>query len=129
MIVEALAAQAASQGDDGRAGERAHAATDALLPGLTGWQRVVVPDDSSSIGCSLASLELRARTGATVLAIQRGESGVAVPDANEPLRAGDVLAITGSHDAIAAAVLLIRRGGCAGASDPGAVSPGGDLAG
>ncbi|MGH2610476.1 MAG: TrkA C-terminal domain-containing protein [Tepidiformaceae bacterium] len=42
-------------------------------------------------------------TGATVLAITRERGGVVVPTATEVLRAGDILALAGSHRAIAAA--------------------------
>jgi CPA2 family monovalent cation:H+ antiporter-2 len=44
-----------------------------------------------------------------VLAIARGEAGVIVPVAGEVLRAGDVLALAGTHDAVAAASELLRR--------------------
>ena len=55
------------------------------------------------VGRSLAELDLRARTGATVLAIGHGDHGLATPSPTEPLRAGDVLAVAGSDTAIAAA--------------------------
>ena len=56
---------------------------------------------------SLAELELRAATGATVLAIVRGSAGIAVPDAHEPLREADVLAIAGTSEAIEAAIAVL----------------------
>jgi CPA2 family monovalent cation:H+ antiporter-2 len=46
-------------------------------------------------------------TGATVLAIQRGEQSVLVPSGHERLQAGDVLAIAGTHDAVEAAKELL----------------------
>ncbi len=48
-------------------------------------------------------MNLRGRTGATVLAITRTHGGVLVPTADERLRAGDVLAVAGTHEAIEAA--------------------------
>jgi CPA2 family monovalent cation:H+ antiporter-2 len=42
-----------------------------------------------------------------VLAVTRSEGGVIVPTAKELLRAGDVLALAGTHDAIAAATAAI----------------------
>ena len=54
-----------------------------------------------------AASPLRSATGATVLAIVRGEQGFAVPDAHDPLFAGDLLAIAGTPQAIAAATELL----------------------
>ncbi|HEU0036643.1 MAG TPA: cation:proton antiporter [Kofleriaceae bacterium] len=79
------------------------AQVDALLPGFSGLASVKLDDRSPVLGRSLAELDLRARTGATVLAIARGDHGLATPSPTEPLRAGDVLALTGSDEAIAAA--------------------------
>ncbi len=101
-IVEALATQTA--GGTGHAPEEATL----TLPG-TDWERVVVPAGSAAIGRSLAQLEVRGTTGATVLAIQRGDEGLVVPDAHEPLRAADVLAVAGSTEAISAARALLER--------------------
>ena len=59
-------------------------------------------------GKSLAELDLRGLTGATVLAITRGEQGLVVPTANEVLAAGDVLAVSGTHEAVRAAIELLQ---------------------
>jgi CPA2 family monovalent cation:H+ antiporter-2 len=79
-----------------------------MLPGFSGLTSVTV--GGSWAGRSLAELDLRARTGATVLAIARGEGGFATPEPTEPLRAGDVLALFGSEDAIAAARSALTSG-------------------
>ena len=105
VILEALAAQSAA---DGRHAPDPHAAA-ALLPGLTDWERVEIPAGAHAIGHSLADLALRGTTGATVLAIWRAEGGLAVPDAHEPLRAGDILAVTGSAEARTAAAAMLRE--------------------
>jgi CPA2 family monovalent cation:H+ antiporter-2 len=55
----------------------------------------------------LSQLNLRGVTGASVLAIQRGDEGVLVPTATDVLRVGDVLALTGTHAAIDAARALL----------------------
>jgi CPA2 family monovalent cation:H+ antiporter-2 len=57
---------------------------------------------------TLAELNLRGLTGATVLAITRHGEPVMIPTGHEVLRDGDVLAIAGSHEAITAAVNLLR---------------------
>jgi monovalent cation:H+ antiporter-2, CPA2 family len=80
-----------------------------ILPGFGGMTSVTVGDDSPAIGQSLAQLDLRAKTGATVLAIGRGEHGLASPSPTVPLRPGDVLALAGSGDAITAARALLDR--------------------
>ncbi len=76
---------------------------DTVLPGFGGLVSITLSDGSPAIGKSLAELDLRARTGASVLAIGRGAGGFATPNPAEPLQVRDVLALTGSDDAIAAA--------------------------
>jgi CPA2 family monovalent cation:H+ antiporter-2 len=81
----------------------------ALLPGLDAIP-VVLAEGSSAIGKSLAELDLRAKTGASVLAIQRDGGGTVNPSPHEALRAGDVLALAGSADAMLAAREVLLRG-------------------
>lgn len=78
-----------------------------LLPGLGQPTTVLIPEGSRAVGKSLAELEVRSATGASVLAIVRGDSGVTVPNAGERLRAGDVLALVGTSEAVAAARALL----------------------
>jgi CPA2 family monovalent cation:H+ antiporter-2 len=81
---------------------------DTILPGFGGLVSVVLADASPAVGQSLAQLDLRARTGATVLAIGRVEHGLASPAPDEALRAGDTLALAGSDDAIIAARAMLE---------------------
>jgi CPA2 family monovalent cation:H+ antiporter-2 len=74
-----------------------------LMPGMSDVAAVTLPENSAAVGRSLADLDLRARTGATVLAIRRGEVGLPAPSPKEPLRSGDVLALAGSDAELAAA--------------------------
>jgi CPA2 family monovalent cation:H+ antiporter-2 len=60
------------------------------------------------VGRTLAELDLRGLTGATVLAITRRAGAVLVPTASETLEPGDVLALAGTEEAIAAAQALLR---------------------
>ncbi|MGE0551167.1 MAG: cation:proton antiporter [Kofleriaceae bacterium] len=106
-LIEALAAQSSASGDR-HAQDEAMAQARGLFPGLGAPIRFEVAATSPALGRSLAQLELRAATGATVLAIVRGGTGSAVPDAHDPLRAGDVLAIAGTETAIAAAIALLE---------------------
>ncbi len=108
-IVSALAAQ--SQSSDGK--EHPPSPTDLAvmhrtLPGLGDPVPVTVPEGSPSVGQTLAGLNLRGATGATVLVIKRGEQEVVLPTAQETLRAGDVLALAGTEEAVRAAQALIE---------------------
>ena len=78
------------------------------LPGLGEPVSVRVPAESTSVERTLAELNLRGLTGATVLAILRHGEQVLVPSGHERIHAGDVLAIAGSAEAIAAARELIE---------------------
>jgi len=79
-----------------------------LLPGLGEPVAVRLDSTSGAVGQSLADLNLRGRSGATVLAISRNGEDIVVPAAGERLQAGDVLALAGSHDAIETARDLLR---------------------
>jgi CPA2 family monovalent cation:H+ antiporter-2 len=94
----------------------------AVLPGFDGTASIQIPASAAAAGRSLAELDLRAKTGATVLAIARVGAGLATPSPTEPLRAGDVLAIAGPDDAIAAARALLGRERPV-AGDPEAADP------
>ena len=72
------------------------------LPGLGEPVSLRVSAESPSVERTLAELNLRGLTGATVLAILRQGEQVLVPSGHERLHAGDVLAVAGSEEAIAA---------------------------
>ena len=80
-----------------------------VLPGLGALTAIRLEPGAAAIGQTLAQLNLRGSTGATVLAVTRSEGGVIVPTAQERLRAADVLALAGTHDAIAAAAAVLRK--------------------
>jgi monovalent cation:H+ antiporter-2, CPA2 family len=85
------------------------AQVEAMLPGFGGTASHTLGEGAAAIGRSLAQLDLRARTGATVLAIARsGANGLATPSPTEPLQRDDVLALAGSEEAIAAARKLLE---------------------
>lgn len=70
----------------------------------------VVAGTDAAHGKTLAQLDLRARTGATVLQV-RGEGGVAVsPRADMKLSAGDELLLVGQPEDVERAVALLRAG-------------------
>jgi CPA2 family monovalent cation:H+ antiporter-2 len=100
LIVEALGRQRrapTTQLDD----------VEAMLPGFAGLAPVRLDSASAAVGRTLAELDLRAITGASVLAITRDDGGTAHPAPGEPLRAGDTLALAGSDEAVAAARAIL----------------------
>jgi len=82
----------------------------AALPGLGEPVAVRVQPGSAADGHSLAELNLRGVTGATVLAVLRQGEQVLVPSGHERLHTGDVLAVAGSEDAVAAARQMLDPG-------------------
>lgn len=109
MIVDALVTQArkgAATSDTEMFAQIKH-----LMPGLGEPVPLRLDERSAAAGKTLAQLNLRGLTGASVLAIARGEEGVIVPMASEVLRAGDVLALVGTHDAVSAATTVLKGAG------------------
>jgi CPA2 family monovalent cation:H+ antiporter-2 len=114
VIVEALASQSRVKSHEPHAGslDTLHA----ILPGLGEPTPVRLGPGSPAVGRTLAQLNLRGMTGATVLAIRRGEDKLVVPTADEQLQAGDVLALAGTHEAIDSARAVLS--GSAPAEQP-----------
>lgn len=102
---QALADALASQTRAGRAAADSHSLDDInqTLAGLGSPVPVALSLGNPNVGKTLAEVKLRGLTGATVLAIQRGERSVLIPSGHERLEAGDVLAIAGTNDAVNAA--------------------------
>jgi CPA2 family monovalent cation:H+ antiporter-2 len=83
--------------------ESALAQVERLLPGIGSLSAVTVEAGSPGDRRTLGDLNLRGLTGATVVAVCRGDAPLIYPSGHERLVAGDVLALSGTHDAIAAA--------------------------
>jgi monovalent cation:H+ antiporter-2, CPA2 family len=102
IIASALANQMASV--DGSSDETTLLEdVNAILPGLGEPVAIRVIPQSIAVGKSLAQLNLRGATGATVLAIRRGAEQIPTPLGREVIRANDVVAVAGAHDALAVA--------------------------
>ena len=84
-----------------------------VLPGLGSPVRFTLSQGSPAVGRTLASLNLRGATGATVLAIARAAEEVLVPTGHEVLRVDDVLALAGTGEAVEAARALLSGRGAA----------------
>ncbi len=107
VIVEALARQTRTPAD-----QADHDATVArLVPGLGNATAVRLDTANRYIGRTLKEIDLRGLTGATVIAIERSGPGVIYPTAEEALRAHDVVVLTGSKDAVAAARAVLGDSG------------------
>jgi CPA2 family monovalent cation:H+ antiporter-2 len=101
IIASALANQMASV--DGASDETTLLDVNAILPGLGEPVAIRVIPQSIAVGKSLAQLNLRGATGATVLAIRRGAEQIPTPLGREVIHANDVVAVAGAHDALAVA--------------------------
>ena len=92
--------------------QKPSAATESLIKLMSGFGEPVawrVPEGSPALDQTLAELNLRGSTGATVLAIHRENGEVLLPTGRERLRSGDVLVLAGTHEAIDAARARLDR--------------------
>lgn len=79
----------------------------ALVPGLGNACLANVESGWPAVGRSLKQIGLRGRSGATVIAIQRGPDKIIYPSADEVFRVGDTLVLAGSADSVQAAMRLL----------------------
>lgn len=107
LIVEAINRKESTPSGD----EQASALITQLLPGIGEPIPVHVPPQGMVVGRTLAELNLRGRTGATVLAIVRNGIGLPLPAATERLMPDDVLALAGSEGSIQLARTLLLSPG------------------
>ncbi|MHB8838054.1 MAG: cation:proton antiporter domain-containing protein, partial [Gemmatimonadaceae bacterium] len=107
LLVSALRHQMAETGVHPVPQPIAHA--DELLPGMGAPVGVAIDEMHVAAGKTLRELNVRASTGAGVLAITRGEERILIPRGGDVIRVGDVLALAGTHDAVTAAIALLTR--------------------
>lgn len=74
-------------------------------------ESVLLVSDSPLTRKSLKDMDLRHTTGATLVAVRRGEELLSHPPASEPLQAGDVVYLIGEVDAVSRAMALLDPGG------------------
>lgn len=101
VVLAVLASGSARAG--GAPDESLGTTLETMLPGLGPMAPLRLADGSPACGRTLAEVNLRGLTGATVLAIRRGEEGVCVPSGNDRLSVGDLLIVSGTAEALAAA--------------------------
>ena len=102
LVVHALAKQAHS-GETGT-----FEVVRELLPGMGTIVPLDVQAGSPAAGATLGDLNLRGRTGATVVALTRNGKREPLPTASTRLEAGDMVALSGSGNAIGLAAALLR---------------------
>jgi CPA2 family monovalent cation:H+ antiporter-2 len=107
VFLEHLAAQSGAEGSGPHPVAGAETRPD--LPGLGSAQAIRLAPESLAVGQTLRQLDLRGLTGATVIAIDRQPADVVYPTAEETLRAGDALVVTGAAAAVDAARELLTR--------------------
>jgi CPA2 family monovalent cation:H+ antiporter-2 len=90
-------------------------AAGAVLPAGLAVQSVPVPEAAWVAGRTLVEADLRRRTGATLVAVSRGDATAVHPSTTDRLEAGDVLCLVGDERQIAAARELIASGPADGA--------------
>jgi CPA2 family monovalent cation:H+ antiporter-2 len=81
-----------------------------MLPGLGEPIPIRIAPNSPAVNRTLAELNVRGKTGATILAITRvGAAGakVVIPSGKETIRVGDVLALAGTQEAVEAAIEML----------------------
>ena len=111
ILAHALARQLPHQTDKAAQHQPA-AVPESLTRLMSGFGEPVawrIPDGSPAQEQTLADLNLRGSTGATVLAIHRDNGEVLLPTGRERLRSGDVLVLAGTHEAIDAAKARLDR--------------------
>jgi TrkA domain protein len=77
------------------------------VPGLSSGQVTVGPD-SPFAGHALGDTRARTRTGASIVAVVRGEEVIASPGPGQTLRAGDVLVVIGTREGIAGVQRIVQ---------------------
>lgn len=107
LLVSALRHQMSETGVHAIPQPIAHA--EELLPGMGAPVGVAITAEQAAAGQTLRALNIRARTGAGVLAITRGEERILIPRGGDEIRAGDVLALAGTREGVAAAIALLTE--------------------
>ncbi|MDR3609777.1 MAG: cation:proton antiporter [Ignavibacteriaceae bacterium] len=76
-----------------------------LAAGLT--STYYINEDNYHTGQTLAQLNLRSQTDATIIAIVRGNRTISTPSAKDTIESGDTLVITGTHKSVDLAFSLL----------------------
>lgn len=80
----------------------------AALAGFDKVAGVRIPEGAPAVGRTLVELEVRSKTGGTVIAIQSEGDSHRLPTGHEQIQAGDLLVLAGTEEAMSAAQALLR---------------------
>ena len=105
-IIDKLSQQMQAASVDMEASEPTEVAE--LMAGLGSPAPIEVRKGNRYVGKTLAEINLRGLTGATVLAIRRDGNSVLVPAGSDRLEVGDILAIAGTQESQEAAQSLFK---------------------
>ena len=81
-------------------------------------ESVQLSEDSPVVGKTLGELDLRGKTGATVIAVMRGDDSKISPGANYKLCSGDTVVLLGASERIERALDIIAPDGSLGGFNP-----------
>jgi CPA2 family monovalent cation:H+ antiporter-2 len=90
-----------------RGGAHASLGTVAGVPQMA-MERIPIPEGSGLVGKSVAESGFRARTGALILSVRRGDVDIATPESDFRFAALDVLTVVGQAEQLRAAGELVR---------------------
>ena len=100
-VIAAALARRIAEGHQGNGVDDAMQKMHSMLPGLGEPVAMTVASGSQADGRTLGELDMRGVTGATVLALLRGDEHTVSPRGDTRLQVGDVIAVAGTHDAVA----------------------------
>ncbi len=95
--------------DQQRAVDQPEAPPQPFFPDLGKMEAVYIPKGSPMVGRSLSEINLRAVTGALVVAIHREGMDLVLPTGSKRINADDLLFVTGSSKAVALAYQLLSE--------------------
>ena len=106
-VIAAALARRSHEGVQEREDDEAMKRMQTMLPGLGEPVAMTVAPGSPADGRTLGELNMRGVTGATVLALLRGEERHISPRGDSRLQDGDVIAVAGTHEAVAAVRTMV----------------------
>jgi CPA2 family monovalent cation:H+ antiporter-2 len=80
-----------------------------MVPGIGAPTSVSIGRDCGCVGKTLGELNLRSLTGASIIAVTRGEERHLMPSGRESLQVGDIVVLVGTHEAVAQAKDLLQK--------------------
>ncbi len=81
----------------------------AVVPGIGAPSSIAIDPASTAVGKTLAELNLRSKTGCSVIAITRDGERLLMPAGRQMVQAKDVLVLVGTQDAVSQAKELLQK--------------------